>query len=153
MRLPSKKTSPLVGSRNPPIILSVVVLPQPDGPRKVTNSLSLISRLIFFRIRSPSSKTTSMSFRFTIFSIIPRPFRKNKVSGLCQSAKVTQQSITVLIISLLCGKVNEMRVIFCKMLYIFAGSPSPHTSRIQKAPRHICTKGQTAYSPQYHFIL
>ena len=37
MRLPSKKTSPLVGSRNPPIILSVVVLPQPDGPRKVTN--------------------------------------------------------------------------------------------------------------------
>lgn len=62
MRLPSKKTSPLVGSRNPPIILSVVVLPQPDGPRKVTNSLSLISRLIFFRIRSPSSKTTSMSY-------------------------------------------------------------------------------------------
>lgn len=49
MRLPSKKTSPLVGSRNPPIILSVVVLPQPDGPRKVTNSLSLISRLIFFQ--------------------------------------------------------------------------------------------------------
>lgn len=132
MRLPSKKTSPLVGSRNPPIILSVVVLPQPDGPRKVTNSLSLISRLIFFRIRSPSSKTTSMSFRLTIFSINTPTLPQNKVSGLCQSAKVTQQSITVLIISLLCGKVNEMSHNFCKMLYIFveysakSKSPSAH---------------------------
>ena len=41
MKLPKRlKTGWFV----PPMILSVVVFPQPDGPRRVTNSLSLMSR-------------------------------------------------------------------------------------------------------------
>ena len=43
---PSKITSPLSGETKPPIILRVVVLPQPLGPRIVTNSFSRMSRLI-----------------------------------------------------------------------------------------------------------
>ena len=69
MRLPSSMTSPDVGVRNPPMIRSVVVLPQPDGPSSVTNSLSLISRSMFFRIFSPSNSTTMLR-RLIIFSMI-----------------------------------------------------------------------------------
>ena len=36
--LPPKITSPLSGSTKPPMMRRVVVLPQPDGPRIVTNS-------------------------------------------------------------------------------------------------------------------
>ena len=78
MRCPSKKTSPLVGSRKPAIMRRVVVFPHPEGPRKVTNSLSFMSRLIFFRMRSPSSNSTIMSFKLTIFSIKPFPSKKLK---------------------------------------------------------------------------
>ena len=74
MRLPSKNTSPLVGSRKPAIMRRVVVFPQPEGPRKVTNSLSFMSRLMFLRIRSPSSNSTMISFKLTMFSIFPDPF-------------------------------------------------------------------------------
>ena len=42
MRLPSNKTSPEVGDKNPPMIRSVVVLPHPLGPSSVRNSLSLM---------------------------------------------------------------------------------------------------------------
>ena len=49
MRLFSNKTSPLEGSSKPAIILRVVVLPQPEGPRRVTNSPSLIARSIPFK--------------------------------------------------------------------------------------------------------
>lgn len=40
MSCPSKNTLPLSGCSKPPMIRSVVVLPQPDGPRRVTNSFS-----------------------------------------------------------------------------------------------------------------
>src|SRR5690349_10833615 len=36
--LPCSRISPDVGSTKPPIICSVVVLPQPDGPSRETNS-------------------------------------------------------------------------------------------------------------------
>ena len=36
--LPPTRISPPSGSRNPAIIRSVVVLPQPDGPSRQTNS-------------------------------------------------------------------------------------------------------------------
>ena len=38
--LPLKKTSPVSGVINPPIMRRVVVLPQPEGPSSVTNSPS-----------------------------------------------------------------------------------------------------------------
>ena len=38
-------TSPAVGDSRPAMMLSVVVLPQPDGPTKTTNSPSVTSRL------------------------------------------------------------------------------------------------------------
>ena len=41
---PSMEMSPEVIASSPAIIRSVVVLPQPDGPTKTTNSLSRISR-------------------------------------------------------------------------------------------------------------
>ena len=41
---PRSSIRPLVGSSKPPIIRSVVVLPQPDGPRSEKNSPARISR-------------------------------------------------------------------------------------------------------------
>ena len=45
MSFPFNNIFPLVGVSNPAIILKVVVLPQPEGPKKVTNSPFLIFRL------------------------------------------------------------------------------------------------------------
>ena len=59
--LPSIRTLPTVASSRPEIILSKVVFPQPDGPTKTTNSLSLISRLI-------SNKTSVSPKLLLIFS-------------------------------------------------------------------------------------
>src|SRR6056297_3751944 len=42
-RLPPIRISPSVGSRRPAIMRRLVVLPQPDGPRSVTNAPSGIS--------------------------------------------------------------------------------------------------------------
>ena len=42
---PSMEMSPALIASSPAIILSVVVLPQPDGPTNTTNSLSRICRL------------------------------------------------------------------------------------------------------------
>ena len=72
MRFPSSSTSPEVGVRKPPIMRSVVVFPQPEGPSRVTNSLSFISRLMFLSICSPSNSTT-MFRRLIIFSIADLP--------------------------------------------------------------------------------
>ena len=46
----SKITLPQVGVSDPPIILSVVVFPQPLGPSKVTNSVLFTYKLILFNI-------------------------------------------------------------------------------------------------------
>ena len=45
MSCPSIRISPSVGSSNPAIIRSSVVLPQPDGPSSTKNSPAMISRL------------------------------------------------------------------------------------------------------------
>ena len=42
---PSRTTWPEVVSSNPAIMRSVVVLPQPEGPSRVTNSPGAMSRL------------------------------------------------------------------------------------------------------------
>jgi hypothetical protein len=39
-RRPAMRTSPVVGTSRPPTIRITVVLPQPDGPTKTTNSPS-----------------------------------------------------------------------------------------------------------------
>ena len=48
MSCPLKNILPSVGCSNPAIILSVVVLPQPEGPRSVTNSPLRMERETFF---------------------------------------------------------------------------------------------------------
>ena len=50
---PSMLTDPVVGFSNPAIMRSIVVFPQPDGPRNVINS--------------PSRKTESNSFNTVTF--------------------------------------------------------------------------------------
>ena len=53
---PEKKISPLLGLVKPPIILNVVVLPQPEGPKSVINSPSIISRLRLSNIMFSSNE-------------------------------------------------------------------------------------------------
>src|SRR6202140_2510927 len=60
------RTSPLVMSSSPAIMRSAVVLPQPDGPTRHTNSPSLMSRFSLLTASAPppsyrlvrSSRTT-----------------------------------------------------------------------------------------------
>lgn len=80
-------TSPLSGERNPAIIRSVVVLPQPEGPSKVTNSPSCISRLTSFSI-GWSSKLIEMFLRSIItalFSNYAAPFQPIDIVGKYKS--------------------------------------------------------------------
>src|SRR5262249_59623763 len=50
------RRSPSVMSSRPAIMLRVVDLPQPDGPTRMTNSPSAISRLILSTASAPSGK-------------------------------------------------------------------------------------------------
>ena len=43
--VPFKRIFPLVGVSKPAIILNVVVLPHPEGPKNVTNSPFVMSKL------------------------------------------------------------------------------------------------------------
>src|SRR6266571_2058772 len=52
--LPPIRSSPEVMSSSPAIMLSVVDLPQPDGPTRITNSPSAMSRLILSTASAPS---------------------------------------------------------------------------------------------------
>ena len=54
---PSIFNSPLLISSNPAIIRSVVDFPHPDGPTKIINSLSSISKLKSFTASNPLSYT------------------------------------------------------------------------------------------------
>jgi hypothetical protein len=51
MSWPPIRTAPWDGSRNPEIVLRIVVLPQPEGPRKLKNSPSAM--------RSVASRTAT----------------------------------------------------------------------------------------------
>ena len=59
---PGARSAPDVGCSKPPIIRRVVVLPQPDGPRRQKNSPSRTSRLMWSTAAaSPNCLTTSTS--------------------------------------------------------------------------------------------
>ena len=60
MSLPCMLTVPLTGSMKPVMVRSVVVLPQPEGPRKVKNSPSFTCTLMLC-IASKSSNLTTIS--------------------------------------------------------------------------------------------
>src|ERR1700674_5157022 len=59
------RTSPLVMSSSPAIMRSAVVLPQPDGPTRQTNSPSLISRFSLLTASAPPSYRLVRSSRTT----------------------------------------------------------------------------------------
>ena len=56
MSVPSTTIVPAVGFSKPAIIRSVVVLPQPDGPRNETNSPRSASRLKSSTAATPPGK-------------------------------------------------------------------------------------------------
>src|SRR6266568_3728952 len=61
--LPPIRSSPEVMSSSPAIMLSVVDLPQPDGPTRITNSPSAMSRLTSSTASAPSGKRLVMLSR------------------------------------------------------------------------------------------
>ena len=54
--LPPMRSSPSVMSSRPAIMFSVVDFPQPDGPTRMTNSPSAMSRLMSLTASAPSGK-------------------------------------------------------------------------------------------------
>ncbi len=68
MSSPFSRSSPSVGLSKPAIMRSVVVLPQPDGPRNVTNSPRCTVRLKSSTTRKPSSKVRLIFFNSIILS-------------------------------------------------------------------------------------
>ena len=72
MSLSFIRTVPDAGSMKPVIVRSVVVLPQPEGPRKVKNSPSLTCTFMSCRaVKSPNLTTISLSL------IMIEAFQKN----------------------------------------------------------------------------
>src|ERR1039457_3762942 len=70
--LPPMRSSPSVMSSRPAIMLSVVDFPQPDGPTRMTNSPSAMSRLILSTASAPSGKrlvTWSKTMSATVCSL------------------------------------------------------------------------------------
>ncbi len=53
---PPMRSSPAEMSSRPAIMFSVVDLPQPDGPTRMTNSPSAMSRLMLSTASAPSGK-------------------------------------------------------------------------------------------------
>src|ERR1700733_2805130 len=66
-------TAPSEGSKNPEIVRSNVVLPQPEGPRIEKNSPPLISSVTFFTAVKPPKRIVTWS-RSTS-ALMPQPFR------------------------------------------------------------------------------
>ena len=84
--LPFRRICPSVGRSKPAIIRRVVVFPQPEGPRKVTNSPFLTSRLKSETARKPSSNFlvrcfNSMMFSFVVISVTSRPDPEDPSTG------------------------------------------------------------------------
>src|SRR3954466_4618431 len=71
-RLPPMIMSPLVMSSRPTIIRSRVDFPQPDGPTRIMNSPSAMSRLTSFTAGKPSPYCLTM-LRISIEAISARP--------------------------------------------------------------------------------
>src|SRR5260370_6006063 len=68
------RSSPEVMSSSPAIMLSVVDLPHPDGPTRITNSPSAMSRLILFTASAPSGKRLviwSRTISAIVCSLVP----------------------------------------------------------------------------------
>src|SRR3972149_9416210 len=71
MSLPSRVICPVVGISNPATIRKVVVFPQPDGPKKDTNSPFSMSRLKSFTANvSENCLETSERVRYAIRFLI-----------------------------------------------------------------------------------
>src|SRR5271157_6248888 len=66
MSLPSIYSSPPEISSSPATILRVVVFPQPEGPTRTTNSLSLIVRFALSTALTPPSYTLVMFLSSTV---------------------------------------------------------------------------------------
>src|SRR3954470_2921180 len=67
--------SPLVMSSSPTIIRSRVDFPQPEGPTRIMNSPSAMSRLTSFTAGKPSPYCLTM-LRISIEAMGPRPLRR-----------------------------------------------------------------------------
>src|ERR1700693_764024 len=70
---PPIRSSPSVMSSSPAIMFSVVDFPQPDGPTRITNSPSAMSRLMSFTASAPSGKrfvTWSRTISATVSPLI-----------------------------------------------------------------------------------
>lgn len=85
--VPLNVTSPESGCSNPPIILNVVVLPQPLGPSSVTNSLRYIFKLIFLSASVPSYVLDTFFNSIMHSATINSPYLKTKsLAGLTPTA-------------------------------------------------------------------
>ena len=88
MRFPSMKRSPELISSSPATMRRVVDFPQPEGPTKMINSLSSISRLKSFTATKPFgyffttffSCTLAMPF-FSFFCLPPCPKGLPRLTG------------------------------------------------------------------------
>jgi hypothetical protein len=81
--LPFRMMRPVVGRSSPATSRSSVDLPQPDGPRMVTKSLSGTSRLVgsSARVAAPRRTPAKMRDTFSITSVLT-PGSRETAAGL-----------------------------------------------------------------------
>ena len=80
-RCPSICSSPEVMSSSPTIIRRVVDLPQPDGPTKIMNSPSAMSRLMSLTALKPSPYSLTMCLRVMLAITVCSPSRGSALDG------------------------------------------------------------------------
>src|SRR5215468_2166806 len=78
---PPIRSSPSVMSSRPAIMFSVVDLPQPDGPTRMTNSPSAMSRLILSTASAPSGKRLVTWSRTMSATVSPHVLALNRARG------------------------------------------------------------------------
>ena len=97
---PPIRSSPDVMSSSPAIMFSAVDFPQPDGPTRIMNSPSAISRLSSFTASKPSgyflpTRSSTMSaiasppYPFTAPAVRPETMRRWKINTMMRIGIVT----------------------------------------------------------------
>src|SRR5260221_13912346 len=78
------RISPDVTASSPPIMLSVVVLPQPEDPRRVTNSRSAIAKSISRHTLTGPYALLTFTSLISGMSALEHPIRETTENGVPQ---------------------------------------------------------------------
>ena len=121
---PSKYRFPSSAVSNPPMILRVVVFPQPEGPRNVINSPSLIYRFIESITFSPSYDFeipfNSMSLSIVKSHVLSRTVARLNLSQAHENINILSTAIIIAKTFLICNSFYIISFLFFSQLAVIS---------------------------------